>query len=202
MCDCSDRLHFNGVHLLQWVVQDTGGINGLESQVLVVEMSNEQTFRGERIGLNIDIGSGNTLQEAGLSNIGVSANEQGSGIGINRRETTKMLSDLIEVEKGIFQSSANGGHSSQSGTLKLLALEERLGIFEEAHIIARHDFDQVLCGGELAKRYPEMVGVVEGIEEIFVERVDILQSGESVEDQGELLAERLLCEFDLSSVKI
>ena len=58
-----------------------------------------------------------------------------------------MLKDLIEVEEGVFESSANGGHSSQRCALELLALEKRLRIFEESHIIAGDNFDQVLCGG-------------------------------------------------------
>jgi hypothetical protein len=35
-----------------------------------------------------------------------------------------MLSYLIEVEEGVFQSSANGGHSTQCCALELLALEQ------------------------------------------------------------------------------
>lgn len=35
-----------------------------------------------------------------------------------------MLTNLIEVEEGVFQSSANGGHPAQCSTLELLALKE------------------------------------------------------------------------------
>jgi hypothetical protein len=38
----------------------------------------------------------------------------------------------------------------------------------------------MLRGRELAECYSEMVGIVEGIEEIFVERMDILETWESV----------------------
>ncbi len=85
-----------------------------------------------------------------------------------------MLSDLVEVEERIFKSSADGGHSSQCRTLELLALEEGLRILEEPHIIARHNFDQMLGSRKLTKGYSEMVGIVEGIEKIFVKRMDIL----------------------------
>lgn len=106
-------------------------------------MSNEQTFRGESIGLNIDIRSGDTLEETRLSNIGITANEERSGIGVNRRETTKMLADLIEVKKGILQSLADGGHSTQPRALQLLALEKRLRIFEQTDIISGHNLYQM-----------------------------------------------------------
>jgi len=60
----------------------------------------------------------------------------------------------------------------------------------------------MLRGRELAEGYPEMIGIVEGIEEVFMERMDILEAGESVQDEGELLCECLLREFDLSGVEI
>ena len=47
-----------------------------------------------------------------------------------------------------------------------------------------------------------MVGIVKCVEEIFVERVDILEARKSVEDKGELFAEGLLCEFDLPSIEV
>ena len=59
-----DRLHFNGVHLLQRVVQNSGGINGLETEVFVIEMANEQTLSSESVGLNINVCAGNIAQEA------------------------------------------------------------------------------------------------------------------------------------------
>jgi hypothetical protein len=60
----------------------------------------------------------------------------------------------------------------------------------------------VLRGRELAEGYSEMVGIVEGIEKIFVERMDILQAGKSVQDEGELFCECLLREFDFSGIEI
>jgi len=113
-----------------------------------------------------------------------------------------MLSDLIEIEEGIFQSSADGGHAAQCGTFQLLALEERLGILEQADEIARHDFDQMLRRRQLAQGNPEMIGIIEGVEEILVERMNILQTWEAVEDQGQLLAEGLLGKLDLASIEI
>lgn len=32
-------LHFYGVHLLQWMIEDTGSVNCLEAKVFVVEVS-------------------------------------------------------------------------------------------------------------------------------------------------------------------
>lgn len=113
-----------------------------------------------------------------------------------------MLTNLVKVEERILESAANGGHSSQGGTLELLALEERLCIFEETDVIARHNLDQMLCGRELTEGDSEMVCIVQSIEEILVEWVDILKAREPVQDQRKLLGEGLLGELDLSSIEI
>jgi hypothetical protein len=113
-----------------------------------------------------------------------------------------MLSNLIQIQKRIFQSSADSGHSSQRRTLKLLTLKQRLRILEKADIVTRHNFDEMLCGGELAESYAEVVGVVQGVEEIFVEGVDVLKTGETIEDQRKLFGECFLGKFDLSGVKV
>ena len=85
-----------------------------------------------------------------------------------------MLPDLVEVEEGIFQSSANGGHSTHCGTLELLALEKGLRIFEKSDIIAGYDFNQMFRSRHLAQGNSEVVGIVESIQKIFMERVDVL----------------------------
>lgn len=68
-------------------------------------------------------------------------------------------------------------------------MEERLRIFEKPNIISRNSLDQSLCGGQCTEGYPEVIGIVEGIEEIFVERMNILQSWEAIENGLKLFAE-------------
>lgn len=46
-----------------------------------------------------------------------------------------------------------------------------------------------------------MVGIVEGIEKIFVEGMDVYESRESFKDSLEFFAERLRGKLDFSSVK-
>jgi hypothetical protein len=131
-------------------------------------MTDEQTLCGESIRLDIDIGTGDAAQEAGLSDIGVPADQESSGVGINGRETTQMLPNLLQVDKRILQTSADGGHTTQGGTLELLALKQRLSIFDEADIVARHGFDEMLGGRYLAESDSEVVGVIKGVHQILV----------------------------------
>lgn len=126
MSNCTDGLMFDGVHLLKWVVENTGGVNGLEAQHLVVEVANEKTLGGEGIWLDIDIGPGNALQERRLADIGVSADDESTGVGVDGWETTEMLSHLLEVDERIFQTLADGGHATQGGALEVFALEQTL----------------------------------------------------------------------------
>ncbi|KAH3661414.1 hypothetical protein OGAPHI_006821 [Ogataea philodendri] len=69
-----DTLHLDVVHLLCRTVQDTRGVNGLETQVLVVEMTHVQRLGGERVRLHLDVGLGDASEETGLTNVGVTAN--------------------------------------------------------------------------------------------------------------------------------
>jgi hypothetical protein len=112
-----------------------------------------------------------------------------------------MLADLVEVQQRVLQALDDCGHATEAGTLQLLALEERLAILEQADVVAGDGLDEVLCRRELTEGNLEVVGIVEGVEEILVERVDVLESGKAVEDGGELFRKGLLGELDLSGVE-
>lgn len=47
-----------------------------------------------------------------------------------------MLSNLLEVEEGIFESLGDCSHTTESGTLQVLALKERLAVLEQTNIVA------------------------------------------------------------------
>jgi hypothetical protein len=49
-----------------------------------------------------------------------------------------------------------------------------LRILEKSDIIARYNFNQMLRSRQLAQGNSEVVGIVESIEKIFMERVDVL----------------------------
>lgn len=47
----------------------------------------------------------------------------------------------------------------------------------------------MLCGRELTKGNAEMVGIVESVEEVLVEGMDFVDSGERLEDAANLLGD-------------
>ena len=203
MCSCEIclPLHLNGIHFLKRVIQDTRSIDCLESQVLVVKVTHKQALGGESVRLDVDVCPRDATQEARLANVGISADEEGSGVGIDRRQTPKMLPHLVEVQKRILEALDDGGHPTKRSTLQLLALEQRLAILEQADIVSGNRFNQMLGGRKLTESDAKVVGIVQGVEQILVERMNILQSGKALEDGAEFLGERLLREFDLSCIE-
>ena len=53
----------------------------------------------------------------------------------------------------------------------------------------------------MAERNLEMVGIIQGVQKILVKWVDVLKSGEALEDLSELLREGFLGELDFSSIE-
>lgn len=99
-------------------------------------------------------------------------------------------------------------------------MEERLCVFEETNIVSRDGFNEVFSGRELAKGYAEMVGIIERIQQVLVERMYVLETGEAfcfesvsmtqsrfkstrrTENQRQLFSEGLLSVFDLACIKV
>ena len=87
----------------------------MPSKVLIVSVSNEERFGGERIRLHVYIGPGDFVQETGLSHVGISAQDESSCVGIDAAlpsqcfanlqivrspwKTSKMLSNLLQVSQ-------------------------------------------------------------------------------------------------------
>ena len=93
----------------------------LPSQVFVVGVSDIQTLGGEGIGLNLNISSGDLVNEAGLANIRKSCDEECPGIRVNSRQSRQMLTDLLQVLQALVLPPHDGGHPTQSCPLQLLA---------------------------------------------------------------------------------
>ena len=112
-----------------------------------------------------------------------------------------MLSDLFEVDKRISEPLAYCRHPPQRRSLELFALIKRLPIFQKSHIVPCDSLAETLGGGHCTERALESVGIVKGVEEVFVEWVYVLQSREGGDDCLELLSESLCGVFDLSDVE-
>jgi hypothetical protein len=125
----SNRLHFDRRLGLERTVQKTWSVDGLESQVLVVKVTDVQRLGGEGVGRHLDIGAGDGLEETRLSDVGETAEEQGTGVRVDGGQTAQVLADLIQVGETVLETLQERSHATESGALELLALEKRLGIW-------------------------------------------------------------------------
>ena len=63
MRERSDTLHLNRIHLLERMVQDTRSIDHLPSHVSIIQMSDEERLGGECVWLDVDIRTGDFVDE-------------------------------------------------------------------------------------------------------------------------------------------
>lgn len=98
-----------------------------------------------------------------------------------------MLSHLVKILERIVESLDDGSHTTKGGSLQLLALEERLRVFDETDIVTADGLDEMLRRRKLAKCDAEVVGIVEGVEEVLVEGMDFVDARESLENLANLL---------------
>lgn len=201
MSESGNRLHLNGVHLLERVVEDSGRVDDLPPEVLVVHVADEERLGGEGVGLDVDIGASDLVHEGGLSDVGVSANEESTGGGVDGGETGHVLANLLEVGERILLATHDGSHAEESrkvslrvrpklnpsprihgnsdsptegSLLELLAAEERVSELDEAAVVLADRNDQVASSVELSESELVVVLVVEDVEKRRKERVKVL----------------------------
>lgn len=63
----------------------------------MLSMTNVQSFSCERVRLNLNVRSTHTVDEAGLSYIGVACEQYSSFIGVYGRQSSHMLSNFLEI---------------------------------------------------------------------------------------------------------
>jgi hypothetical protein len=174
--ESGNRLHFNGIHLLERVIQDTWGVDDLPSEVFVVHVTDKEGFRGERVWLDIDICSRDLVDKRTLSDVGVTADQKSTGVGVNSWQTRNVLSDLLEVGERVFLSLHDCGHTTKSGLLELLTSVQRVTELEQSHVVLGDLGDKVSGSVELTQGKLVVVLVVQDVQQGGEERVQILPS--------------------------
>lgn len=76
-----------------------------------------------------------------------------------------------------------------------------MSVLEKAHVVARNCLDQRLCSRKLTESNSEVVRIVQGVEEIAVERVDIRKARESLDGGVEALGKGFGRVLDFSRVE-
>jgi hypothetical protein len=134
-------------------------------------MSNKERLGGESIWLYVDIGSSDLVDETTLSDVGVTANQESPGIGIDSGQTVHVLPDLFEILQGLSLPLHDGGHSTKCGSLELFASVERVTELQESHIVFGDLGDEMTGSVERTKSELVVVLVVKHVQQIGEERV-------------------------------
>mmetsp|Transcript_71301 Transcript_71301/g.104479 ORF Transcript_71301/g.104479 Transcript_71301/m.104479 type:complete len:344 (+) Transcript_71301:547-1578(+) len=84
MHQCGNRLHLDGVALLEGVIQNARSVNNLPPEILVVHVAHEERLGSERVRLNLALGTRHLVHKGGLAHIGVPAHEKRACVRVDR----------------------------------------------------------------------------------------------------------------------
>jgi hypothetical protein len=198
----SDSLHFDSVSLVELMVQNTGSINDLVASALMLGVTHEQTLRRESVRLNIDVSTSHVVDQTGLADVGETGQDESAGVRVNTGKSTQMLANLLEITQTRLELLDERAHTTESRSLELLASEQRVSVLQETHVISSDVVDDVLGLVDVTQSQLVMISIIQHVHEITVERMDVVQLGEAVDDGGELLVKRRLHELDLAHVEL
>lgn len=77
----------------------------------------------------------------------------------------------------------------------------RRQLTEEPHVVPRDALCQTLGRRQLAERNLKMIRIVKTVEQIPMERMNVVQAREALDDSAKLLADHLLRKLDLAGVE-
>jgi len=201
MSQCSDSLHLNGVSLIQRVVENTWRVDDLPPCVLVVCVAHKQVLCREGVRLHVDISIGDIVDEAGLANIWEASDDESPRVRVNRWQPAQMLSDLFKVAERRLEFLNQGASSTESCAFQLLGAIKRICVLEEAHVVVCDAVRDRLGLVAVAQRQLVMVTIIQHVHQVRVERVNIVQLGEAIDNSSQFLIDRLLHELDFAHVK-
>mmetsp|Transcript_45283 Transcript_45283/g.98246 ORF Transcript_45283/g.98246 Transcript_45283/m.98246 type:complete len:420 (-) Transcript_45283:60-1319(-) len=196
-----DGCHLDGIAVLQGVVQDTRGVDNLPPQVVVVHVPDVQRLGGERVGLDLHIGVGHNIHEAGLPDVGVPSHEEGPRVRVDGGQAPQVLSNLLQVHQAALQLLDSSAHAPQRSTLEHFGLVGGVSKLHQLAIILGYGVHHAAHCVHLAQSELVMVPVVEHIAQVRIERVNIVDHREILQDFCELFVECGLRVLDLAHVK-
>ena len=97
------------------------------------------TQHGYRITLDT-----NLVHEARLAHIGEATQQQCPSIGVYGWHTRQMLSDLLQIQQTLILPLHYGAHTTQGGTLQLLASIEGVAVLHQARVIPGNTVEKII----------------------------------------------------------
>ena len=183
-------MHFDRVALLERLVKHTGRVDDLPADVLVVDVADVQALRRERIWLHLHVRTRHLVDERRLAHVRVAGDDDRARHRVDRRQTHHVLAHLLEVLERALLAHEHRAHPSERRALQRLAPVQRVAVLEQLDIIAADAIDELSRDVHLAESELVMVAVVEDVDQVRVERVDVVQPREVRQDLRELLVIR------------
>ena len=197
-----DALHLDGVALLERAVQDPGRVQHLPAQVLVVRVPHVDALGGERVRLHLHVRARDFVHERRLADVGVAAHQDGARVGVYARQTGHVLPDLLQVRQRRRVFLHDRAHAPERRAFQLFAAVQRVAVLQQLDVVLRDLVDDVARGVELPERQLVVVLVVQHVEQVGVERVDVVHAREVVQDAAQLLVPARLRELHLAHVEL
>mmetsp|Transcript_2363 Transcript_2363/g.4806 ORF Transcript_2363/g.4806 Transcript_2363/m.4806 type:complete len:206 (-) Transcript_2363:19-636(-) len=113
-----------------------------------------------------------------------------------------MLPNLVQIRQAGVLLFHERAHTTKCSLLQRLAPIQRIGVLHHPHVVFRYLVDKVPRHIQLSQSQLVVVLVVQNIEQVCVKRMNIVDTGELVEDCGELLVPVLLRILHLAHVKL
>mmetsp|Transcript_985 Transcript_985/g.2998 ORF Transcript_985/g.2998 Transcript_985/m.2998 type:complete len:246 (-) Transcript_985:17-754(-) len=184
------------------MVEDSGGVDDLPPDVVVVEVPDEKRLSREGIRLHVHIRVGDNVHEGRLAHIGVACEDQRTSRRVDGRQTPEVLSDLFEVGQGPVQLLHTSAHAAKCGSLQHFALVEAVRKLHHLGVILGNVVYDFLRRVDLAQRQLVVITVIQHVAQIGVEGVDVVNLGELLQDLAKLLAICRLAVLHLPHVKV
>lgn len=124
--------------------------------------------------LDIDIGTGDLVDETTFSDIRVATDQERPGVRVDSWQTRDVLPDLLEIGQRVLLSLHDCRHSTECGSLELFTSVQRVSKLEESDIVFCDLGDEMTSGVQLPQSKLVVVLVVQNVEQRGEEGVEVL----------------------------
>ena len=165
-------------------------------------MPNVERLGRESVRLHFDVGASDFVDKGRFAHVWVASDNDRARCGVDGRQTHHVLAHLLEIFECALLSLHDGAHAAECGALERFATVQRVAVLEQLGVVAADTVDQLAGNVHLTEGQLEVVAVVQHIDQVRVERVDIVEPREVGEDLSELLAVGRVRELNLAHVEL
>ena len=123
-----DRLHLDGVALLERLVEHPRRIDDLPAHVLVIHVPNVERLGRESVRLHFDVGACDFVDKGRFAHVWVAGDNDRARCGVDGRQTHHVLAHLLKIFERALLPLHDGAHAAECGALERLATVQRVAV--------------------------------------------------------------------------